>query len=127
MSDEIRSWDQLTELEQLQCIYSDAHKDAYGFRPRGCSDDLWNSVEKLRAVIQQCSDHIERQQEFEKEAEARAIASFEEMVEATIKNGAKDRETALRWIADANDYNGDWDYLCYTFGLPYGYFNKKEN
>ena len=40
-----RTWDQLSKLEQLQCIYSDTYKEHYGFRPRPstehCNDEKW--------------------------------------------------------------------------------------
>ena len=44
-------WDDLSELEQAQCIYSDTHKDRYGFRPRP-SQDKWNDLEWLNAEIE---------------------------------------------------------------------------
>ena len=59
-----------------------------------------------------------------KAAETEAIAKFEQHVTNTICMGARDRETALRWIMDASNANGDWEYLCYDLGLPYHYFRK---
>ena len=44
---QFRSWDELSELEQLQCIYSDDYKDVYGFRPRLCASK-WNDVQWLK-------------------------------------------------------------------------------
>jgi hypothetical protein len=38
--------------------------------------------------------------------------------------GARDRETALRWIIDASPAAGDWEYFCFLNGLPYGYFKQ---
>jgi hypothetical protein len=38
--------------------------------------------------------------------------------------GAKDRATALRWIMDASQAGGDWEYFCFLNGLPYGYFRE---
>ena len=38
--------------------------------------------------------------------------------------GAGDRETALRWIMDASDCDGDWEFLCFHHHLPYGYFKQ---
>jgi hypothetical protein len=57
-------------------------------------------------------------------AEKEAVAKFEQHVTNTICMGARDRETALRWIMDASNANGDWEYLCYDLGLPYHYFRK---
>jgi hypothetical protein len=39
--------------------------------------------------------------------------------------GARDRETALRWIMEASTANGDWEYFCFLNGLPYRYFERK--
>jgi hypothetical protein len=36
--------------------------------------------------------------------------------------GAKDMDMAMRWIHEAEDTNGDSDYLAWTLGLPYRYF-----
>ena len=45
-------WKDLTELEQLQCIYSDTYKDTFGVRPRFISDENWNNVEWLRQEVE---------------------------------------------------------------------------
>jgi len=47
MMSDFRKWDELSELEQLQNIYSDNYKDAYGFRPRP-SKDQWNCPQWLK-------------------------------------------------------------------------------
>jgi hypothetical protein len=41
-----------------------------------------------------------------------------------LRSGAKDRAMALRWVHEAEETNGDDEYLCYTVGLPYGYFRE---
>lgn len=46
-----RTWDELSEVEQLQCIYSDVHKDVYGFRPRHATTEQWNSVKWLQEQL----------------------------------------------------------------------------
>jgi hypothetical protein len=63
--------------------------------------------------------------EIERENEQRAIERFEALVRVNIDAGAEDRETALRWIMDANMfYSGDWEFLCWEYGLPYRYFER---
>lgn len=42
---------ELTNLESLQNIFSDIHKDVYGYRPRSCSEDQWSSEEWLESEI----------------------------------------------------------------------------
>lgn len=125
MNSEFRSWDQLSEVEQLQCIYSDAHKDAYGFRPRTMSEEQWNSVEWLRARIDECSAEITRSINEEKVRQAENIRSVEDQISMMIETGAGDRETAIRWMADQYQATDDLDYLCYQLDIPYGYFSKK--
>ena len=81
----MREWDQLSEREQLETIYSDAYKDAYGFRPRG---HVFDTVEELRAAI-------ELRIAEEKESMRRAMLEFEARVASVIETGAADRATAL--------------------------------
>ena len=111
----MREWDQLSEREQLETIYSDAYKDAYGFRPRG---HVFDTVEELRAAI-------ELRIAEEKESMRRAMLEFEARVASVIETGASDRATALRWIADADGCADDLEHLCYVNGLPFSYFDKE--
>lgn len=119
---EFKSWDELSELEQLQSIFSDASKDAYGFRLRNVLEENWNNVEWLKAEIDHFSDIIRRNNVSEKEREERAIAQVEEAIEKIIASGAKTRETAIRWFLNGET---DMDYVSYLYGIPYGYFEKE--
>jgi hypothetical protein len=123
-----KEWDELTELEQLQSIYSDAYKDAYGFRPRGMSGECWNSVEWLKEELKFLDGEIARRISEAEEDGKVAVEIFEKTVTAMIEAGANDRETALRWIFDAEDLDindkFDRESLCYQRGLPYHYFRK---
>ena len=106
--------------------FSDLHKDAYGFRPSerfyvwmqtATPDELQAEWDRLiKAVEAAIEEDARRQKE--------AIESFEAHVQKTIDAGAGDRQTALRWIMDASSCNGDWEFLCYEYGLPYSYFKK---
>jgi len=57
--------------------------------------------------------------------EAIAIEKFERRVAEMITIGAKDMAMAMRWIHEAEDTQGDNDYLAWTLGLPYRYFAKQ--
>ncbi len=107
---------------------SDLHKDAYGFRPSGYWWTMWEEASDLRRqeIWDDLIDALRMEQEYEAERHARAIDRFEHLVAKTIEHGARDRETALRWIMDASICNGDWEFLCHEHGLPYGFFNKRE-
>lgn len=119
-----RTWEELTEVEQLQSIFSDIHKDAYGFRPRWMSTDQRTDATWLKSEIDSCEQELKRVMEREAIEEKEAIQAFEERVKGVIESGAGDRETAIRWIDQAEDCNGDREYLCYTLRLPYGYFKE---
>ena len=124
MNEVLTSWEEMTELEQMQCQYWDMYKDAYGVRPRGIDTSSWTAYafqvefEHLALTIQ--ANDIAREA-----AEATAVKNFEQHVINTMCMGARDRETALRWIMEASTANGDWEYFCFLNGLPYRYFEKK--
>ena len=116
--------DTMTRLEELQCIYWDMYKDAYGIRPRGIDTSNWtelafiNEFECLADTIQ--TNEVQRQ-----ESESKASHEFEMRVQSIMACGAKDRAMALRWIHEAEGSDGDDEYLCYLVGLPYRYFAKE--
>jgi hypothetical protein len=115
----------LTELGNAQGHYSDLYKDVHGFRPRFATEEQWNSIEWLDI---QCSNlYVELQEvmAFEAILEKENIAKFETRINDIINTGAGDRETAIRWIFDAQEdeyIKNDKDYFCFQNGLPYGYF-----
>jgi hypothetical protein len=123
MTTEFKSWDELTQLEQSREIYWDMYKDAYGFRPRGIDTSSW-TLEQFQDEFVILGQAIDAAEKDRKEAEANAIFSFEKRISDLMFSGAKDRATALRWIHEAEDTQGDDEYLCYTLGLPYQYFRK---
>ena len=123
MSEEFKSWEELTLLEQMQCQFWDMYKDAHGVRPRGIDTSSWTE-EDFRKEFQYLGKVIDANFEEEQRMQAIAIEKFEKHVTNTICMGARDRETALRWIMDASQADGDWEYFCFLEGLPYGYFRK---
>lgn len=56
------SWDNMSELEQLSCIYWDLYKDAYGVRPRFVDTSEW-TVEQFRAELKVICEVIESQED----------------------------------------------------------------
>ena len=118
----LTSWEELTELEQAQATYWDMYKDAYGVRPRGVDTSTWTLADfemefaSLGSVIER--EHADRQV-----AEAEAIVKFEDRVTSLMHTGTN-RERVIAWLMDAEHANGDFEYFCYTQGLPYGYFRK---
>ena len=123
MTTEFKSWEELTQLEQARELYWDMYKDAFGVRPRGVDTSTW-TLEQFEAGFERLGVAIEAEEKVRVQAEQHAIFSFEKRVSDLIFSGAKDRATAIRWIHEAEDTNGDDEYLAWTLSLPYGYFRK---
>ena len=120
---EFKSWEEMSELEQAQCQFWDMYKDAYGVRPRGISTVGW-TLEDYQSEFAILGEVIDREERQRLEAESEAARKFEQHVTNTMCMGARDRKTALRWIMQASDAGGDWEYFCFLNGLPYGYFKE---
>ena len=120
MAEDFKSWEEMTTLEQYACQWWDMHKDAYGFRPRGIDTSSWTEAdfEAEFATLAQAIDRAEAQR---KADEARAIVQFEDRVANLLHTGTN-RQRVITWLMDAEGANGDFEYFCYTQGLPYGYF-----
>ena len=99
------------------------YKDAFGIRPRGIDTSAWTEADFL-AEFKELGEIIDREEKVRVAAQQNAVFSFEKRVDALIMSGAKDRATAMRWIHEAEETQGDDEYLCYTLGLPYMYFRK---
>ena len=123
MSNEFKSWEEMSVLEQMQCQYWDMYKDAYGVRPRGIDTTEWTE-EEFMAEFETLGRVIEREEIARKESEASAAVRFEAQIDSLISAGAVSREAALKWIHEAEGSDGDDEYLCFLLGLRYGYFRK---
>jgi hypothetical protein len=122
MSNELKSWEELTQLEQARELYWDMYKDAYGIRPRGVDTSTW-TLEQFEAEFEGLGVAIEQEDIARKTAEAEAIVKFEDRVTNLMHSGTN-RERVIAWLMDAEGANGDFEYFCFTQGLPYGYFKK---
>ena len=125
-----RKLDELVDLAEeslgvvfLPCsLISDLHKDAYGFRPTHYS--LWMSKEDFDVEIGNLVDESNRAYQRQQEEQDHAVVAFEVKVEEIINSGAKDRNTAIRWLMDADDVDGDEGFFEYHYNLPYGYLKE---
>ena len=105
----------MTELEDLESLYCEMHKDAYGVKAR------WYraaSVEQARRDIESLQVAVDAAIEADKRAQQQAIAAFDQLV------ASYGYENAKRWQHQAYGTDGDDEYLCYHLGLPYGYFKQ---
>ena len=91
MTNEIYTYD--------ESIFSDFHKDAYGFRPR--DHRFYDATPAEKQVIW---DDVGRAFDHANAKEGRVKRemqmNFEMEVQSFIKMGASNRETALRWMTD---------------------------
>ena len=81
------------------CIYSDLHKDVYGFRPR---DITFESIEAFDADFKHLVEKLDKQIEQENAAQASNFLKFTARVAATmnlVENTT--RERAIEIIAEA--------------------------
>lgn len=116
--EEFKTWEQLSEKEQLETIYCDLHKDVYGVKARWYRAD---TVEQAREDMARLQAEAEVQWEQDRQAQLQAIAAFEQVVKEHCGGCI---ETAKRYQHQAYNTQGDDEYLCYHLGLPYGYFKK---
>jgi uncharacterized Zn finger protein len=123
MSNEFKSWEEMSVLEQYACTYWDMYKDAYGVRPRGIDTTLWTESDFEREFVQ-LGRTIDANYAEQVIAEEQAMIAFEMRVQDLMTSGAKSYEMALRWVHEAEGSNGDEEYLCFLVGLPYGYFRR---
>jgi hypothetical protein len=107
----------MSELEELESIYCEMHKDVYGVKARWYRAE---SVERAREDLARLQVELDAQMEADRKSQQEAIAAFEEL--AASYGGV---ENAKRWQHQAYGTDGDDEYLCYRMGLPYGYFKGK--
>lgn len=125
------NWNDLSELEQLQSLYSDAHKDAYGFRPRDGGVHCPVTVEDYNRAIDKCVEVMIENDKLEQEAQAAAVVDFEKTIDSLIAIGAGDREGAIRWYLESEGFDPENDniqdvemILEYRVGLPRAYVRE---
>lgn len=111
---------EMTEKDELFQILSDVYKEAYGVRPRFYKiDDM--SIEDLQNEIDSISKIAEEEYKRQCEIEAENLVEFRKLIASTINMGAKDVETAIRWICDDEH---DIGYIEFYNGIAYGSINK---
>ena len=106
MSNEFKSWEEMSALEQAQCTYWDMYKDAYGVRPRWIDTTKW-TLEQFEAEFASLATAIEQADIQRKNAEVEAIAKFEDSVTNLMHTGTN-RQRVIAWLMDAEGANGDF-------------------
>ena len=71
----------MTRREELESIFWDMYKDAYGFRPRGISTHLWDEA-KFNREFDFLQSEITKNEDLRKIAEHEACHAFEMRVQS---------------------------------------------
>lgn len=115
---------EVSELDQTRSDYSDFHKEAFGFRPRWdySAMTLADFDREFEYLAEQCKLNAE----LRAKTEAEAAVRLEQRILSLLESGAKSRAMALRWLDEAEDTNGDVDFLCFLLGVDYGYIKQAD-
>jgi hypothetical protein len=100
---------------------SDAFKDVNGFRPHHYKE--WWTEADLEAEYDRLQVECKAVMLREEAAHKDALVRFDALIQETIGHGAADRETAIRWLlqADSIDINNrqDVEHFFWTHGLSF--------
>ena len=91
------------ERYELTTYIYEAHKDAFGVKGRHYDFDTM-TLEELKAEADYISEAVDRQLEAERLQEQEDLREFESMINLNIALGAGDRETALRWMLQEEEF-----------------------
>ena len=126
ISNKLDSREELTHRENMILLYSDFHKDAYGFRPRTINVYAL-TTEELEADFARFEQVCDDNRIEELAAEAEADNAFRALITNTIQMGAGDEVTALRWIAEGavEQYGYDYEHFLWSQGIAYSAYGKE--
>jgi hypothetical protein len=126
ISNKLDSREELTHRENMILLYSDFHKDAYGFRPRTINVYAF-TTEELEADFARFEQVCEDNRKEELAAEMEADKAFQTLITNTIQMGAGDEVTALRWIAEGEveQYGYDYEHFLWSQGIAYSAYGKE--
>lgn len=115
--------DHITAREELFSLYSDAHKDAYGFRPRGEHTFLRlqaMSPAELQREFDTLSAHMEQEVEMEREMEREAAIRLRDTAAGLAQEQGISLADAYRWLMQAEECEGDLEHFLWRMGLGCG-------
>ena len=87
-------------------LFSDYHKDTYGFRPREYHE-FWDATpERKQEIWDDMGQDFLEEMVREENAKKAAVEEFNKILAKVMSYGAKTREDALRWMTeDAQFYH----------------------
>lgn len=110
--------------DQLICQIRECSKAAYGSKINLDWDTYTTS--QLEEMADDYGDAASRQFEEDERIEKENVAKFEGFIQEMLSWGCADRETAIRWLLEAEqftefDFMYGGSYACYAMNLPYSY------
>lgn len=126
---------QTLEMIEMTNLYSDFHKDVYGFRP-GADKSMWFRnlpYNEMKEEWDYLGDRLDEAVEDENREFDAAAVRYEAHIANLMTLGA-DREAAIRWDMEAegciyvheDGTNYDWGYYRHKHGLRYNYLLNGE-
>ena len=110
-------------------LFSDLHKDVYGYRPRGAAMEDWNSrtPRQKNELFNALCDELEEVTRDEKRQADRNLMEFTGEILNMIELGAKDRETALRWMTQEHEFHSEQDvsHWVWSHGILFTEYGKQ--
>ena len=108
------------ERDSLITSVYEMHKDAYGVKGRHYNFKEMSN-EQLEAELDHLCKVAKESAEEEKKWEQAAYQSFLNRIAEAMKLGADTKETAIKWILQAEGLENEKDagYICYNLGLNY--------
>lgn len=104
-------------IESMIENYSDMHKELYGYRPVNIPTD----IVELKKFYDDYDKNFQEKEDFIKSINDKAVEDFNSLIDTCIKNGAGDRQTAIRWIIQADErisHNPvEVFYFLYLYGI----------
>ena len=87
-------------------LFSDLHKDVYGYRPRGEAMEDWSSrtPRQKNELYNALCDELEAVTQDDERRAVRNVFEFTGEILDMIELGANDRETALRWMTQEDKF-----------------------
>jgi hypothetical protein len=106
--------------------FSDLHKEAYGFRP---SESFWQwanaaTPTQLQSRWDDLANSAKLRYQEQCDMEAAALVELQIQLDSTMREHGVSIVTAIRWLHDAHETNGDNHYLDYKLGVKYDTINK---
>ena len=112
----------ISERDELLQIYSDVHKDAYGFRP---GEGQWYAVkamslDELKAEMDRLGDIAADEYAREVAAEKSAIVHLQATIARMMSEQGIDEATAYRWLIQAEGDYVDLEHFLWLYGCGCG-------